>query len=298
MTEPTDKQLPDAQLDEYLKGDSDVSRQYRSLHEPSVPAELDLLVLREAEAAVKPRSTRNRPAWVRWAAPLAVAASAVVVLSIVVETGLRDETMVMQSPAPALEMKRRERAEGSVADLPPASPKAEVQAPTPVYIEPATETPLADMVMQAPAFESPAPAPAAVPEPAPPPAAVVAPEEDAFARQSANSVAAEAREDERSADAVAAAGIQASAAAAEKQLQAVSAAKRVREEVRAAAPSRSVVSTEMKRAYTDPEEWLKDIRQLRKDDKQTEADAEWQRFLAAFPNYPVAETDKARAEKK
>lgn len=297
MTEPTDKQLPDAQLDEYLKGDSDVSRQYRSLHSAAVPSELDLRVLREAEAAVKPRSSRARPAWVRWTAPLAVAASAVVVLSIVVETGLRDETTVMQAPASVEMMKRRDHAEGAVADPPPAEAKAE--APAPVYIEPvAPEAPVADMAIVVPEVASPAPAPAFVPEPAPPPPAAAAPEADAFARQSANSVAAEAKEDERSSDAAAAAGIQASVAEAERQLQAVTSAKRAREEVRAVMPSRSAISVELKRTYTDPEQWLKDIRQLRKDNKQAEADAEWQRFHAAFPNYPVAETDTARTQKK
>ncbi len=57
MTESTDKPLPDdeQQLDEYLKGDSSVSRQYRQLHSAEVPAELDRLVLRQAEDAVKDR---------------------------------------------------------------------------------------------------------------------------------------------------------------------------------------------------------------------------------------------------
>jgi hypothetical protein len=48
----------------------------------------------------------------------------------------------------------------------------------------------------------------------------------------------------------------------------------------------------------DPEAWLKDIRQLRKDNKQELADREWQRFRAAFPDYKVAETDPAREAKK
>ena len=52
----------------------------------------------------------------------------------------------------------------------------------------------------------------------------------------------------------------------------------------------------LQKTYTDPEEWLKDIRQLRKDNKQEEADREWRRFLAAFPNHEVAETDAARAK--
>jgi hypothetical protein len=50
--------------------------------------------------------------------------------------------------------------------------------------------------------------------------------------------------------------------------------------------------------YTDPEVWLKDIRELRKENKQEQADVEWRRFRAAFPQYEVAETDAAREAKK
>jgi hypothetical protein len=54
----------------------------------------------------------------------------------------------------------------------------------------------------------------------------------------------------------------------------------------------------LQKVYTDPEAWLKDIRQLRKDNKQDEADREWRRFSAAFPNHEVAETDSAREVKR
>jgi hypothetical protein len=48
------------------------------------------------------------------------------------------------------------------------------------------------------------------------------------------------------------------------------------------------------RNYSDPEQWLRDIRQLRKEDKHEEADREWRRFRQMFPNYVVADTDPAR----
>ena len=35
--------------------------------------------------------------------------------------------------------------------------------------------------------------------------------------------------------------------------------------------------------FSDPERWLEQIRQLRKENKQTEADREWRRFREAFP---------------
>lgn len=46
--------------------------------------------------------------------------------------------------------------------------------------------------------------------------------------------------------------------------------------------------------YSDPEQWLRDIRVLRKENKHEEADREWRRFRYVFPNYQVAETDPAR----
>jgi len=49
--------------------------------------------------------------------------------------------------------------------------------------------------------------------------------------------------------------------------------------------------------YSDPEQWLEDIRQLRKDNKQQEADREWRRFRAAFPDHEVAADDPAREVK-
>jgi hypothetical protein len=48
------------------------------------------------------------------------------------------------------------------------------------------------------------------------------------------------------------------------------------------------------RNYSDPEQWLRDIRQLRKENKHEEADREWLRFRYVFPNYEVANTDPAR----
>jgi hypothetical protein len=48
------------------------------------------------------------------------------------------------------------------------------------------------------------------------------------------------------------------------------------------------------RNYSEPEQWLRDIRQLRKENKHAEADREWRRFRYVFANYEVAEDDSAR----
>lgn len=310
MTEPTDKQLPDEQLDEYLKGDSDVSLQYRRLHSPDVTAELDNLVLRQAEAAVKPHlSGRRRPAWIRWSAPLAVAASAIVVLSIVVETGLHDETMVMHAPAPGQAKRERaqdesdasanseplRRAPAGAANAPgfiaPSAPAA--PPPAPVYIEPKMAEPPA-MEVYVPEFVDPAPASAAIQ--ATPPAPRAPAEVDSASTADASS---ETRQ-----------SVSSAAAEAERQLQETSAASAERKATSGATSdsrteeitaSRRAISAEMPaspRTYTDPEAWLKDIRQLRSENKQSAADAEWRRFLTTFPNYKVADDDPAREAKK
>jgi hypothetical protein len=48
------------------------------------------------------------------------------------------------------------------------------------------------------------------------------------------------------------------------------------------------------RNYSDPEQWLRDIRQLRKENKHEAADREWRRFRYVFPNHAVEEADPAR----
>ncbi|MDR2216382.1 MAG: hypothetical protein LBE59_11165, partial [Nevskiaceae bacterium] len=96
MSEPTEQQL-----DEYLKGDSQVSRRYRELGDVEVPASLDRLVLNQAAEAVKrpARSVRPaRPAWMRWTAPLAAAASLVLVVSVVFQTGAWRDVLQQQAP--------------------------------------------------------------------------------------------------------------------------------------------------------------------------------------------------------
>lgn len=306
MTEATDK-IDEQQLDEYLKGDSSVSRQYRQLSSEDVPPSLDRLVLRQAEDAVKRPS---RPAWMRWTAPLAVAASAVLVVSIVVETGMRDETIVS---APTMQAKRAMDAQAPVetrmieesADVPPPPPKLEVPPP---------EVSLADVQADA--------APAFAPEPSVPDAAPVPPpERKALARQPVASEAAGALLPEQIAKAERQKSELEETARA-RELSASQGATRgeqndlagPRDTVETTAPtavlsySRPISANAvgatvdsmatLQKTYTDPEAWLKDIRQLRKDNKPEEADREWRRFSEAFPNYEVTETDAAREAKK
>lgn len=295
MTESTDKPLlgealPDEQqLDEYLKGDSSVSRQYRQLPREDVPPSLDRMVLRQAEDAVKRPS---QPAWMRWAKPLAVAASAVLVVSIVVETGLKDETVVTPQMANAPAEKRLTE-EAAGAALPPP-PKVETP-PQVVYVDPVQSPPPAEMA-SAPVISEPA-----APAPAPAlkarivtrePAGVWTEEQLAKAEQEHKDAFAADESRQRSAREEA------------PRAQGQTPVQHNAEPAAVLSYSRPISATAvdnaatLEKTYTDPEAWLKDIRQLRKDNKPEEADREWRRFRETFPDFEVAETDAAREAKK
>lgn len=315
MSESTDKQLLDEamadeqQLDEYLKGDSSVSRQYRQLQNAEVPAELDRLVLRQAEDAVKDRSTRARPAWVRWSAPLAVAASAVVALSIVMQTGLRDETVTavsarqvpqatMQADREDDESKQAEEA-GFSEKAAPLSAPGELQSPTFAPAVPPPPPVQADGPASAVnAASRPVPRPVTQSRRAAPPPAPARP------ATSGQSIARSAEIASRELQAMAMESQFQEEHDAQEQSDAAAdnVASDRREEGRTTlvtTGSRRInVETPAAPQYSDPEDWLKDIRELRKANKQEEADREWQRFRAAFPNHAVADTDAARPPEK
>ena len=290
MTGSNDKPLLDEtladeqQLDEYLKGDSGVSRHYRQLPGTEVPAELDRLVLRQAEDAVKRRHAQGRPAWVRWTAPLAVAASAVLVLSIVIETGVRDETVTLQAPQPAAPV-ARERAKKEATDAivsEQVAPASGFAPPAEVASEPSSDE------QRAASRER-----QVMPVAPPPPVAAPAAPPTIAATQSVSRAAEEA-----------ARALRASSLEQPARKQSAPVADDVaREEERTAgelAFSRRI-SAPMPpppQVDKDPEAWLQSIRELRKANKQEQADQEWRRFRAAFPNYEVAETDTAREAKK
>lgn len=107
MSEPID----DKAFEEYLGRESQLSKRYRALGSDEVPAQLDGLILAQAREAVaaRPASSRKKPAWMRWTPPLALAASMVLVISIVIESGTRHEVTMrdmatMPQSAPAQEV--------------------------------------------------------------------------------------------------------------------------------------------------------------------------------------------------
>jgi hypothetical protein len=325
-----DKDLPDEQqLDEYLRGGSAVSQQYRQLRSADVPTELDRLVLRQAQEAVKARPAKSR-AWMRWAGPLALAASTVLVVSIVIESGVHEETYLSApASAPAETAAKQEAPEQPATDnAAVARDKAvsgnaaddSVVRIVPVQREPMLDGPSATFIPEPPApsedrmfaiqpTEPPAPAAPQFASPPPTESAEERPEElarreevDANARTSAKAVTP------IPASARARAPSQAQQQDYSSALEEVAVTGMKRREQKPTAGPRNTVAApatadsagdadekqEEPRNYSEPEQWLRDIRQLRKENKHEQADREWRRFRYVFPNYEVADTDPAR----
>lgn len=132
MNDPID----DKTLDDYLSGGSQISRRYRELDDVAVPSQLDQQVLTRARDAVadrQPESTdelerlrQRRKRLMQWSVPAGLAASAVLVIAIVMQSGVQHEVLsVPQTPAsaPAAVEERSERSadkeEGLMAPIQP-----------------------------------------------------------------------------------------------------------------------------------------------------------------------------------
>ena len=320
--EGPDKDLPDEQqIEEYLRGGSDVSRQYRQLRSADVPAELDRVVMRQAQEAVKERPAKSRT-WMRWTGPLALAASAVLVVSIVIESGVQEDTyLTVPASAPADLPPKQEAAEqlaaqdmatagnardSSVVHIMPVSPTVSPQMmmeapPPPISVE--QPAPFKDQSVQP---SAPAPAPAAAQFTSEPPK-VEAPPPELARRDRVEAVA------QTSSSVPAPAPVHASVAPEVSMLEEdasvgdvlTTGMRRAKQKPTAgprntiAAPAANAASdadeqAQESRDYSDPEQWLRDIRELRKENKHEAADREWRRFRYVFPNYQVAEDDAAR----
>jgi hypothetical protein len=226
------------------------------------PKALDAIVLRKAREAIRARQGLNRTP--RWATPVAVAATILLCLSIVLNVTLNTNrsaalrhmtaaTADNASPAPASPAgegeRRKDFAGGSSSReaILPEEKLAESRAPRPPVL--AEAAPAAD----APAAPSPSAAPPAAPATmarvAPPAAPASAAPSPPGTAPAADGVA-EAQDREQPALA------KRNAAAALPQPQ-------------------------------DPKTWLQQIAALRAEGKTAQADAEMQRFRAIFPGYPT-----------
>ncbi|HEX7116624.1 MAG TPA: hypothetical protein VF193_15970 [Steroidobacter sp.] len=320
MSEPID----DKALEEYLSRDSELSRRYRELGGNEVPPELDRRILEEARSAVQPPARRGSSGWSRWAAPVALAASLVLALAVVIESGLQVEPTELLAPT------------DSPADVSHAgSERQAAQAQEPAPLQSASEA------AQTRASES----PEAGRETVDRPMSVEAPELAVRLAAPDREGAARAQSEQRRSRSGAAAPslayspprvtvdenaggtiatlpppelvIETGKASAPRSssIQTVAAPQFVPEEEfgevvvtgTARKPERTFggrdtaarsqlrpADASSAAAYATPEEWLEAIRRLRKAGKTEQADREWERFLEAYPSYSVAPDDPAR----
>jgi len=305
VSDPTDIKA----LDEYLKGDSDVSRRYRELGRDDVPPELDRRVLAAARDAVANEGTRRSRSWLRWSAPVALAASVVLVVTVVLERGPEDELTAVPAAAPAEPRKLADEVERQRAAKPEES--------RPVYIQPVTQPPVfADRpAMPEPAAKTAAKAEANLFVP-PPDLAVEQPAEQTVTQAvavlppapAAAPAAPEPRQ-ELSARESAALRKEEADTATDAQSVSVNTTRARRGPGRTAGPRGTVSSVsglagetrpaaddeQAERAdRADPAAWLEEIRELRRAGKTEDADREWDLFHKAFPDFQVADDDIAR----
>jgi hypothetical protein len=316
VSEPTDIKA----LDEYLKRGSDVSARYRELGSDDVPPELDRRVLAAARDAVANEGARRSRSWLRWSAPVALAASFVLVVTVVLEGGLQDEKPVALPQAPA-EVRQEPSVEPAVASDDKANADDErklvdelrkqqrgVVADYNVRVQNAPQ----------PAREfAPPPAPLVVTAPSASTVAKVEAERMKSATPAQEVVVTGARRDEQQLatspvtvvtqeDVAAAAGQTAPEADSSRDLQEVviTGGRNRRATGRTAGP-RDTMSTDSFRRETRPasdeqaersdaKAWLEEIRELRRAGKTADADREWLRFREEFPDFPVAADDLAR----
>jgi hypothetical protein len=281
VSEPTDIKA----LDEYLKGHSDVSQRYRELGGESVPPELDRRVLAAAREAVANEGAKGARSWLRWSAPIALAASVVLVLTVVLESGLQKDTPVpAKQPQPVQVVPIAiDDARPLHADVPPTPEPAvaDVRRQLREYAPPP------EIKLEDPQTASNAIATVAQPA-APPPAAAP---EVTFERKSVERSDKSIERSEAEAD-----------VSGDFSEVTVTGTHMRRGAGRAAAGSRSAIAGEAfsskpqeERAdRADPQAWLEQIRELRRTGKSDEADREWQRFREAFPDFQVADDDIAR----
>ena len=310
MSDPIDIKA----LDEYLKGGSDISQRYRELGREDVPPDLDRRVLAQARAAVAGGGAARSRSWLRWSAPVALAASVVLVVAVVIESPVQDETLAIQ-PAGEESHEANYTEEYKLLEdrqiLVPEQPSAPAPLAAPAAAPPAASVskaerkradraPVVEEVRvnaQAPREQSSASTPVAVDS-----AAVDSAEPQLAAERPAPAMRTQTTSARNEADRTA--GLEdssAKASASELQEVSVTGARQRRSAGRTAGPRNTISGAAFEKRpaadadaeQSDPAKWLEEIRELRRAGKSAEADAAWERFREAFPDFPVAQDDVA-----
>jgi hypothetical protein len=283
-------------LDEYLKGGSDISQRYRELGREDVPPDLDRRVLAEARAAVAGGGAARSRSWLRWSAPVALAASVVLVVAVVIESPVQDATLSIQPASEESAQARQQEPDLQIVpEQPPAAAPSAVlpAAPPPASAakaeaKRADRAPVVEEVLvnaQVSREQSFAPTPVAV---------------DSVAISARNEADRSARLEDSSAKASASTVLQEAVVTGTRQRRSAGRTAGPRNtisgsafETRPAADADADADTDADAEQSDPAKWLEEIRDLRRAGKTAEADAAWERFREAFPDFPVAQDDVA-----
>lgn len=307
-----------------------MSQRYRSLDDSDVPPELDRAVLSQAHAAV---SATKRSRMLRWSAPLALAASVVVVVTLVMLPEVQQEVSKSALPAsapmeyrvPEPDTKQSAADEESLGTIAPPQMKAAPELS--IRVDNAADAPKTEALQSqvervareqvasaskrmASQREQAAAAPPAVKleVPPPPPTVIrqmtsVAPAPVAqphSARSRVESAGSAASSD--SVSQVAGNGangrsaeVAQSAATADRAQQTPAQRVGPRETVPMDERVLSRTEAEMKqRREDDAPQWLEYIRELRRDGRAGDADQQWRAFIARHPEFVVDARDQAR----
>lgn len=328
--------MDDREFEEYLRRESQISQQYRELQDDAVPAHLDALVLEQARAALQKESAaaprddlaavrRRRGRLMRWAVPTALAASALLVVSIVIRSGVQHETLLLpqvRQEAPGAAAQPESMEDKSVAAERAAAPPLVPAAPPAAPAAARAEMEMARQVQEAridsagmqkrrAAAESSAtaaaPAPRAQVDAIASLPAVAAPRPSVAEPKLAAEVSEPAPAGAPADVALAkAAPSPAQATGGEELDEIVLTGHRAARSVRGAGPRDTVrtnasgstdAASDTTEAFREPEPWLEHIRQLRHDGEDRQADREWRRFRKQYPDYVVATDDPARADR-
>ena len=326
--------IDDKELDEYLSGGTQYSQRYRSIPTDDVPVELDQLVLMHASAvnvtpiaaAVEKRAparAKSLAFWTRISAPIALAASVVLVVSIVIDSGVRydsgpaesqelkrviapSQTPLEQAPASPEPIEAREfdsvdspvaavteqsraRADAAATQSNQAKAQAKLKTAAASKLESAAKparVATADEVSAASNLQAAAPGAIAAPPPAP------------AERQIADAATDKRFEAQRS-----------SGATGLEEVIVTGSLRRGQTANSGAGPrgtippanfeARELSDAELAKQYREatPTAWLAYIRELRTTGKATAADREWKRFVKTHPDYSVDLEDRARPKK-
>lgn len=116
-----DRARQEQELDEYLRGDSEVSQRYREISGRAVPPALDARVLQQAQQQAGKNAQRRK--WLRWGAPLAGAATALIAVTVVLQPGVRE--MASAPAMPEAAPVRDYEAAAALRQAPAPAPEAE-----------------------------------------------------------------------------------------------------------------------------------------------------------------------------